>query len=87
MRKQRFNLWKETEYTYPMAFGFVPNIVTFLHEDEQVRPAMIVVPGGGYRVVSPTEGEIVARAFYDKGYQAFVCTYTTNLLGAVPLHD
>ena len=88
MRKQRFDLWKENEYTYPMAFGFVPNIVTFLHdEDEQERPAMIVVPGGGYRVVSPTEGEIVAKEFYAKGYQAFVCTYTTNLLGAAPLHD
>lgn len=88
MRKQRFDLWKESEYTYPFAFGFVPNIVTFLHdEDEQERPALIVVPGGGYRVVSPTEGEIVARAFYDKGYQAFVFTYTTNVLGAAPLQD
>ena len=88
MRKQRFDLWKEKEYTYPFAFGFVPNIVTFLHEEDDLeRPAMIVVPGGGYRIVSPTEGEIVARAFYDKGYQAFVCSYTTNLLGAAPLHD
>ena len=88
MKIQRFDLWKQHEYTYPMAFGFVPNIVSFIHdEDKEIRPGMIVVPGGGYRVVSPTEAEIVAREFYKKGYQTFVCTYTTNLLGAVPLED
>ena len=40
-----------------MAFGFVPNITAYLHEDEGVRPCIIVVPGGGYCVVSPSEGE------------------------------
>lgn len=85
---KRFDLWEQGEYSYPMAFGFMPNITTFIHdEDTQKRPGIIVVPGGGYRVVSPTEGEIVAREFYKEGYQAFVCTYTTNLLGAVPLND
>lgn len=85
---KRFNLWEQEEYSYPMAFGFIPNITAFIHdEDTQKRPGIIVVPGGGYRVVSPTEGEIVAREFYKKGYQAFVCTYTTNLLGAAPLMD
>ncbi|MDO4340743.1 MAG: alpha/beta hydrolase [Eubacteriales bacterium] len=85
---KRFDLWEQNEYSYPMAFGFIPNIMAFIHdEDTQKRPGMIVVPGGGYRVVSPTEGEIVAREFYKKGYQAFVCTYTINLLGAAPLMD
>lgn len=85
---KRFDLWEQGEYSYPMAFGFMPNITAFIHdEDTQKRPGIIVVPGGGYRVVSPTEGEIVAREFYKEGYQAFVCTYTTNLLGAVPLND
>lgn len=60
---------------------FIPNVVTYIHEkDECKRPAMIVVPGGGYSIVSPTEGEIVAKEFYRKGYNAFVVTYTTNLL-------
>lgn len=88
MKKQRYNLWDENEYSYPAAFGFIPNITAFIHEeDQEERPGMIVVPGGGYRVVSPTEGEIVAREFYERGYQAFVCTYTTNPLGIAPLHD
>lgn len=88
MKIQRFNLWEQETYDYPAAFGFIPNVTAFIHdEDKQKRAGMIVVPGGGYRVVSPTEGEIVAREFFEKGYQTFVCTYTTNLLGIAPLKE
>lgn len=88
MKNFNIPIWKTEEYTYPMAFGFVPNITAYLHdEDTAIRPCMLVVPGGGYCVVSPTEGEIVAKKFYDMGYQAFVLTYTTNLLMAEPLKD
>lgn len=85
MKVKRYDLWNETEYTYPMAYGFVPNLVSYLHEDEKIRPCMLVIPGGGYSVVAPSEGEIVARKFYEKGFQAFVLTYTTNFLLAEPL--
>lgn len=51
------------------------------------RPAIIVLPGGGYVFVSPSEGEIVAKRFYEMGFQAFVLTYTTNLLSDVPVKD
>ncbi len=39
------------------------------------RPAVIVVPGGGYGFVSKREGEPVATEFLTKGFQAFVLTY------------
>ena len=39
----------------------------------------------GYTVVSPSEGEIVAKKFYEMGYQTAVVTYTTNLLQMIPL--
>ena len=39
------------------------------------RPAVIVVPGGAYRSVSPREGEPVAMEFLAKGFQAFVLKY------------
>lgn len=88
MLKKRYDLWEAGEYTYSMSFGFQPNLVSYLHEDtEKSRPCVIVVPGGGYRVVSPSEGEIVAKKFYEKGYQTFVCTYTVNLTGTVPLKN
>ncbi len=85
MRHERIDLWDKAEYNYSAAFGFMPNLRTYLHEDGEARPCMLVIPGGGYRFVSPSEGEIVAKWFYEKGYQAFVGTYTTDLLGKEPL--
>lgn len=85
MQITSYNLWEEGEYEYPAAFGFEPDITAFIHDDKTARPGIVIVPGGGYRVVSPSEGEIVAKEFFHKGYQAFVCTYTTNLLGMAPL--
>lgn len=88
MKKETLAVWQEGEYSYPLAFGFVPNLVSYIHEeDTQEWPCMLVVPGGGYCVVSPTEGEIVAMEFYEKGYNAFVFTYTTNPLMLEPLKE
>lgn len=39
------------------------------------RPALIVVPGGGYGMVSKREGEPIAQAFFAKGFQVFILTY------------
>lgn len=85
MRFERINIWEENEYRYSAAFGFQPNLRTYLHEDADVKPCVLVIPGGGYRMVVPSEGEIIAKCFNDKGYQAFVGTYTTNFLGLEPL--
>lgn len=49
--------------------GEFPNISSF--------PAILVLPGGGFRVCSHREGEPVALAYYSAGYQAFVLEYTT----------
>ncbi len=85
MNRKTFYLWKKEEYSYPCAGDFLPNITAYLHDDEEMRPAIIIVPGGGYAMVSPTEGEIVAKKFYEAGYQAFVLTYTTNMFRIAPL--
>ena len=40
------------------------------------RPAMLVIPGGGYRAVcSDREGEAIAEAYVARGYNAFVLQY------------
>lgn len=75
----KVQLWNESEYNYAAACGFIPNMRLYFHKDEEIRPCMLIVPGGGYTVVSPSEGEIVAKKFYDMGYQTAVVTYTTNL--------
>lgn len=78
-------LYQGSEYSYPCAGTFVPNLIPYQHEDETARPAVVVVPGGGYALVSPSEGEMVAKRFFDAGYQAFVLTYTTNMFRLKPL--
>ena len=75
---RRTEIWREWEYSYPAAYGFRPIIVSYIHEDKKVRPCMLVVPGGGYRYVSSTEADPVARTFYAAGYNVFVLAYTVN---------
>lgn len=40
------------------------------------RPCLVIVPGGGYRRVSPREGEPLALHFLPLGYHTFVLNYT-----------
>lgn len=40
------------------------------------RPAVLILPGGGYNHVSPREGEAVALRFAARGYAAFVLRYS-----------
>lgn len=42
------------------------------------RPAMLVLPGGGYQMCSDLEAEPVAIAFAKAGYQAFVLRYSVG---------
>lgn len=88
MKREKIVIWNENEYSYAMAQGFVPNLRTYIHDEEgpeESRPCMIVVPGGAYSFASPSEGEIIAKKFYDMGYNTFVLTYTINVLGTNPL--
>ncbi len=42
---------------------------------ERIRPAMLVLPGGGYAFCSQREAEPVAMRYYTAGYDAFVLDY------------
>ena len=81
----RRNIWKDGEYDYAAAYGFVPNVIAYLHTDDEKRDCMLIVPGGGYCMVTPHEGELAAREFYDGGMNVFVLTYTTDITMSVPL--
>ena len=85
MKTQHYRIWEPEEYSYADAFGVIPKITSYLHEDGRTRPCMLVIPGGAYQVVSPTEAELVALKFYNMDYQAFVLTYTTDILEREPL--
>lgn len=71
-------------------------LTTYLHEKAEVlwnnrdewqprkRPAIIISPGGGYVFLSQREGEPVALAFMQQGYQAFVLRYSLHEAAAYP---
>lgn len=42
------------------------------------RPAMIIMPGGGYQYCSDREAEPVAFAYLQTGYQVFILRYSLN---------
>ncbi len=44
----------------------------------QPRPAVLVLPGGGYRYCSPREAEPLALAYLAEGFDAFVLEYATG---------
>ncbi len=66
-----------------------PSITCFLHSepasDGLPRPAMLVIPGGGYHMVcEPTEGTPIARYFMTLGYNCFVLDYRVYPDGIFP---
>ena len=79
------NIWESGEYTYEAAYGFEPNVFRYLHTDDADRDCMLVVPGGGYCMCVPHEGELVANEFYRRGMNVFVLSYTTDITMSVPL--
>ena len=45
---------------------------------EKSRPAIVVIPGGGYLYCSPREGEPVALAYAARGFHAFILRYSVG---------
>jgi GH35 family endo-1,4-beta-xylanase/dienelactone hydrolase len=78
-------IWEEGEYDYAAAYGFTPNIFAYLHDDDEKRDCMIVVPGGGYCMCCGHEGELVADEFFKRGMNVLVLTYTTDITMSIPL--
>ena len=50
----------------------------------ECRPAVLIIPGGGYHFCSDREAEPVAFAYLKAGYQAFVLRYSLNEQAAWP---
>lgn len=49
------------------------------------RPAILVLPGGGYKICSDREADAVALAYSAAGFQSFVLRYTLKDKGGWPL--
>lgn len=48
------------------------------------RPAMLILPGGGYSMCSDREADPVAMRYLKAGYQAFILRYTVKAYGGWP---
>lgn len=46
--------------------------------DESKRPAMLVLPGGAYHMLSDREAEPIARQYFAAGFNTFVLRYSVN---------
>lgn len=53
-------------------------------KNSSCRPAVIVLPGGGYEFVSDGEREPIALAYAAKGFQAFTLTYSVGKSAVFP---
>ncbi|QMS85055.1 alpha/beta hydrolase [Candidatus Xianfuyuplasma coldseepsis] len=55
----------------------------------QIKPAILICPGGGYHICSDREAEVIALSYLKEGYQAFVLRYSLMEKSQFPqpLHD
>ena len=80
MQTQHIDLYNYYRSAAPE--GAVANLQMFdparlsLGEGERLRPAVLIIPGGGYEHVSAREAEPVALHFSAKGYVSFVLEYS-----------
>ncbi len=82
---QAFRVDLKKEYGF-LQGGVLENLIVQPTMDNVVgwkRPAVIVVPGGGYRFVSKREGTPIALEFLSKGFQTFVLEYMVAGEGGV----
>ncbi len=54
---------------------------------QKLRPAVLVIPGGAYLMVSEREAEPIALRFLNAGYAAFVLKYTVQKAYPTPLAE
>jgi acetyl esterase/lipase len=66
------------------------NLTAYLHDPSpelanlSVRPAVLVLPGGGYAGTSDREADPIALSFLAHGFQAFVLRYSVVPFAAFP---
>lgn len=71
--QEKVYLDSEREWGYFDAICSLPT-----PEYKEKRKALLVIPGGGYGIVSEREAEPIARKFYAEGYNAFILHYSVT---------
>ena len=55
---------------------YLPYNLKEMKRDDELRPCMLVCPGGGYGMCSERESEPIALKFLEMGFNVFVLTYS-----------
>ena len=74
-------LWSDRELETEGANAECPSLTPYLLEGEGPHPAIIVVPGGGYMMRAPHEGEPIAQWLNGIGVSAVVLNYRVAPFG------
>ena len=74
MLMEKIQLWDDSE-TVTLHTYILHNSMEF--QKDQLRPAVVICPGGGYLGTSDREAEPVAMRFASLGYHTFVLRYNT----------
>ncbi len=64
------------ENPYDWEEGTFPS--NWAEKDHWRRPAVLVIPGGGYYMTSRREAMPIAASFFSRGFQAFILRYTVQ---------
>lgn len=70
-----YKLWENTMPLYETDKPCENKLTAYLHEDEVVRPAVVIYPGGAYSGYGECEQHPIARFYYENGYNAFIAYY------------
>ncbi len=74
---------------YPDETNQTVHLTCYLHEQSPeytncARPAILVLPGGGYQACCDREGEPIALAYMSRGFNAFVLKYSIKERASFP---
>lgn len=78
--------------TETIKVGSAGSLKTYIWDDSEelkvkTRPAVLVIPGGGYEFCSDREAEPVALSFAAEGFNAFVLRYTVKKTFKEPFEE
>ncbi len=71
-------IWVDVDCSVEHCYDFDSTLETYLISGKKKRGAVLICPGGGYKVLTQREGEIIALHFAANGYHSFVLNYSVS---------
>lgn len=90
MITQKIDLYEYFKLKRNGASGGYLTVYARTESDEmkrRLRPAMLVLPGGAYAMLSDREGEPIAIKFLERGYVSFLLSYSVQTKYPIPLFE